>query len=120
MNLILIGLQISVALIILNVWIVRPRMATPFRGGDARNMREEFAAYGLPFWFMGVIGGLKVTLALALLVGVWMPEVGQWAAIGLGVLMLGALGMHLKVKDPFQKALPSIVLLGLCVAIVLL
>lgn len=120
MNLILIALQILVALIILNVWIVRPRKATPFRGGEARNMREEFAAYGLPFWFMCVIGALKVTLALALLAGIWIPGLAQWAAIGLGLLMLGALVMHLKVKDPIKKALPSIVLLALCVGIVLL
>jgi hypothetical protein len=120
MNLILIALQILVALIILNVWIVRPRKATPFRGGDAKTMREEFSTYGLPFWFVWVIGGLKVTLALALLVGIWIPGVAPWAASGLGLLMLGALGMHLKVKDPLQKALPALALLALCVAIVLL
>jgi len=120
MDLIRIALQILVALIILNVWILRPRKTTPFRGGEARNMREEFATYGLPFWFMCVIGALKVALALALVVGIWIPHIGQWAAIGLGLLMLGAFFMHLKVKDPIQKALPSIALLGLCVAIVLL
>lgn len=120
MDLILVALQILVALIILNVWILRPSKATPFRGGAARNMREEFAVYGLPFWFMSVVGGLKVALALALLLGIWVPGLAQWAAIGLGLLMLGALVMHLKVKDPIRKALPSIGLLVLCVAIVLL
>lgn len=115
-----IALQIIVALIILNVWILRPSKPTPFRGGNASNMREEFAAYGLPFWFMCVIGGLKVACALALLAGIWVGGVAQLAAIGLGVLMLGAFVMHLKVKDPIQKALPSIVLLVLCVAIILL
>jgi len=115
-----IALQILVALIILNVWILRPGKKTPFRGGEAGNMREEFATYGLPFWFMCVIGGLKVALALALLVGIWIQGVAQWAAIGLGVLMLGAFAMHLKVKDPILKALPSIALLALCVAIILL
>lgn len=120
MDMIPIALQILVALIILNVWILRRGMATPFRGGDAKNMREEFATYGLPFWFMRAVGGLKVTLALALLVGIWIPGVAQWAAIGMGVLMLGALVMHLKVKDPILKALPSIALLALCVGMVLL
>lgn len=120
MNLLLIFIQILLALIILNVWIVRPRRATPFRGADAKTLREEFAAYGLPFWCMCVIGGLKVIFALALLVGIWVPMVAQWAAIGLGLLMLGAFFMHLKIKDPLQKALPSLALLVLCVALVLL
>jgi hypothetical protein len=120
MDLIRIALQIFVALMILNVWILRSGKPTPFRGGDARNMREEFAIYGLPFWFMCAVGGFKVTLALALLVGIWIPEVGQWAASGLGLLMLGALVMHVKVKDPIKKAVPAMVLLASSVAIVLL
>jgi uncharacterized membrane protein YphA (DoxX/SURF4 family) len=120
MQLIPIALQILVALIILNVWILRRGKPTPFRGGEAKNMREEFATYGLPYWFMCFIGVLKVSLALALLVGVWVQGVAHYAAIGLGLLMLGALVMHLKVKDSIQKALPSIALLVLCIAIVLL
>ncbi len=120
MDLIPIALQILVALTILNVWLLRRGRKTPFRGGEARNMREEFTTYGLPFWFMCVIGGLKVALALGLLVGIWIHGIAQWAAIGLGALMLGALIMHLKVKDPILKVLPSIAVLALCVAIVLL
>lgn len=115
-----IALQILVALTILNVWILRRGRMTPFRGGEAKNMREEFATYGLPFWFMCVIGGIKVTLALALLVGIWIPSVAQYAATGMGLLMLGAFAMHLKVKDPILKALPSIALFALCGAILLL
>jgi len=57
-----IALQLIVAVGILNVWMLRSRRATPFRGGDARSLREEFAAYGLPFWFMCVVGALKVGL----------------------------------------------------------
>ena len=117
---ILIALQLIVALGILNVWMLRSGKATPFRGGDAKNLREEFAAYGLPFWFMCVVGVLKVGLALALLAAIWFHRVAQPAAIGLGLLMLGAFVMHLKVKDPIKKALPSIVVLAMCAAIVLL
>lgn len=113
-------LQILVALTILNVWLLRAGRATPYRGSNARNLREEFAAYGLPGWFMIVTGVLKVSLALALLVGIWIPDVAQWAAMGLGALMLGAFLMHWKVKDPIRKALPSLVLLLLCAAIAFL
>ncbi len=116
----LIALQLIVGLGILNVWMVRPGRTTQYRGGEAKNLREEFAAYGLPFWFMCVIGVLKVGLALALLAGIWIHSVAQPAAIGLGLLMLGAFVMHLKVKDPIKKALPSIAVLAMCAAIALL
>jgi hypothetical protein len=46
--------------------------------------------------------------------------VAQPAAIGLGLLMLGAFVMHLKVKDPINKALPAIAVLAMCAAIALL
>jgi hypothetical protein len=120
MNIVLITLQALVALIILNVWILRSRRATPFRGAGAGNLREEFAAYGLPLWFMGLVGVLKITFAVAMLVGIWIPGLGSWAAIGLGLLMLGAFAMHLKIGDPFKKSLPALTLLMLCGAIVLL
>jgi hypothetical protein len=117
---ILIALQLIVALGILNVWMLRSGKVTPFRGGDAKNLREEFAAYGLPFWFMCVVGVLKVSLAVALIAAIWIHRAAQPAAIGLGVLMLGAFVMHLKVKDPIKKALPSIAVLSMCAAIALL
>jgi hypothetical protein len=116
----LIALQLIVALGILNVWMLRAGKATPYRGGEAKNLREEFAAYGLPFWFMCVVGVLKVGLAIALIAAIWVQSVAQPAAIGLGALMLGAFVMHLKVKDPIKKALPSIAVLAMCAAIALL
>jgi len=116
----LLTLQLIVALGILNVWLLRSGKATPYRGGQARNLREEFAAYGLPFWFMCVVGFLKVGLALALLAALWIHSVAQPAAIGLGLLMVGAFVMHLKVQDPIKKALPSIAVLAMCAAIALL
>lgn len=120
MEFFLIALQLSVALGILNVWLVRSGKATPFRGGDAKTLREEFVAYGLPLWFMRVVGVLKVSLALALIAAIWIHRVSQPAAIGLGLLMMGAFIMHLKVKDPIKKALPSLTVLAMCAAIALL
>lgn len=93
---------------------------TPFRGGGAKTLREEFAVYGLPGWFMISVGVLKVMLALALLTALWISAVAQPAAIGLGVLMVGAFAMHLKVKDPVKKALPSVAVLAMCTAIAVL
>jgi hypothetical protein len=119
MHSLVIVLQLIVALGILNVWLLRSGRATPFRGGGAKTLREEFAVYGLPYWFMCVVGVLKVGLALSLLAALWFHRVSQPAAIGLGLLMLGAFVMHLKVKDPVKKALPSIAVFALCAAVAL-
>lgn len=113
-------LQLIVALGILNVWLVRSGQASAYRGGSAKTLREEFAAYGLPVWFMWVVGVLKVGLALTLLAALWVHSLAQPAAIALGALMLGALAVHLKVRDPIKKALPATAVLAMCVGIALL
>jgi hypothetical protein len=107
--------QIVIALGIFNVWVLRYNKSTSYRGGSAKNMREEFAAYGLPFWFMCVIGGLKILLAIALIVGIWVPSLILPAAIGMAVLMIGAISMHIKVSDAPIKALPAVCMLLLSI-----
>jgi hypothetical protein len=117
MNYLLIALKIIVSLGILNVWFLRSGKATAYRGGNAKTMREEFAVYGLPFPVFCLIGLLKIGLALALLASIWIPHLAKPAAMGMGTLMLGAFLMHLKVKDPVSKAVPSLAVLALCIAI---
>lgn len=119
MNYLLICLKLIVALGILNVWLLRSGKATAYRGKGASTLREEFAVYGLPFPIFCLVGVLKVGFALALLVSLWVPEVARPAAIGMGLLMVGAFLMHLKVKDPISKAVPSLLVLALCVVIAL-
>ena len=114
------ALQVIVALGLLNVWLVRAGKPTRFRGGDARSIREEFAAYGLPVAMMYVVGSLKVLIAVALLAGIWMPALVLPAASLLILLMIGAFMMHLKVKDPFERAIPSLMMLGMAIAIAVL
>ena len=110
-------LQVFVGLGILNVWLIRANWSTGYRGGDAKNLKEEFATYGLPGWFFYLVGTLKITFALTLIAGVWVPVLTKPAAIGMAVLMAGAFVMHLKVKDPLQKGWPSLAMLLLCLAI---
>jgi uncharacterized membrane protein YphA (DoxX/SURF4 family) len=109
--------QIVVALGIFNVWILRFRKTTNWRGGNARNLTEELQVYGLPGWFMGLVGSLKLLCATLLIAGSWFPNLTKPAAVGMAVLMLGALFMHLKVKDPLQRSLPAFCVLALCVVI---
>lgn len=109
--------QIVIGLGILNVWLVRLGKQTPFRGGDAKNMKEEFAVYGLPIWFLVVVGVFKIVFAAMLIVGVCFPFLTLPAAIGMSALMLGAVSMHVKVKDPVKKAVPAFCLLALCLIV---
>jgi hypothetical protein len=69
---------------------------------------------------MYLIGAIKILLALALIAGIWFPVLIRPAAIGMGLMMLGAVVMHVKVKDPMQKSLPAAGIALLCGLIVLL
>ena len=100
-------IQLVIAISIFNVWILRFGKPTYWRGGSAKNMKEEFLTYGLPEWFMKLIGFLKLTLASILVAGIFLPVLVKPAAIGMAVLMLGAITMHIKVKDTIIKSLPA-------------
>jgi uncharacterized membrane protein YphA (DoxX/SURF4 family) len=110
-------IQVVIALGIYNVWLVRFGKSTDWRGGTARNLKEEFAVYGLPGWFMGVVGFLKLLFATLLIAGILFPAVTRPAAAGLAVLMLGAVAMHMKVKDPLKRSLPAFTMLVLSVIV---
>lgn len=112
-------LSLVVALGIYNVWILRFNKSTPYRGGDAQNMREEFAVYGLSELQMKLIGGLKLLFATLILLGFLWPTIGLIGAAGLAVLMAGAVAMHFKVKDTITKTLPALGMLASCLLLVL-
>ena len=107
-----------VGLGILNVWLLRARIATAYRAGDASNMTEEFKVYGLPPAFMYFIGTIKVFLAVALIAGTWYPQLIQPSAIAMAVLMASAILMHIRVKDTFKKTSPSIAVFLLTILII--
>ena len=110
MELILI-LQLIISIGLINVWFFRFNKATEYRGGDAKNMREEFQAYGLPIWLMYVVGFLKIAIAIMLIVSIWIKELLEYNLWLLSVLMFGAVLMHLKVKDPIKKSYPALSIL---------
>jgi uncharacterized membrane protein YphA (DoxX/SURF4 family) len=113
------ALQVIVALGLLNVWVVRAKASTAYRGGSAQSLKEEFATYGLPDWTFYVVGILKVGSAILLLLGIWVksPDLVRLPALVVAGLMVGALAMHAKVKDPLTKSLPALAMLLMCVAI---
>ena len=110
-------LQAIVGLGLLNVWLLRRQSATAYRGGEAKNLKDEFAAYGLPAPMFYIVGGLKIVCGVLLLVGLAYPPVVLPAAAVVAVLMMGAVAMHLKVGDPVSKYVPAALMLAMSGAI---
>lgn len=119
MDFITIFLQIFVAFGLLNVWVIRRDQKTPYRGSDASSLKSEFAAYGLPLWSFYVIGFIKISSALLLLLGLWIPFLVFPAALVVSLIMFGALCMHIKVRDPVKKFLPALIMLFFSIVICL-
>ena len=93
-------LQIITATSILFVWVVR-----------YENIVTEFQQYQLPTWLRDMVGNLKISLAIMLLAGIYNEKFKLLGSCGLILLMLAALFTHIKIKNPFSKALPSLTLL---------
>ena len=102
-------LQIITASSILFVWVVR-----------YENIKSEFQQYQLPAWLRDLVGILKISFAIMLLVGIYNEKFMILGSLGLILLMLAALFTHIKVKNPFFKALPSLTLLTFSTLILLI
>ena len=104
---IIVALKIIVSLSILNVWLIQPKKPTRWRGGKANNIFEEFEVYGLSKLWCYIIGFLKVSLAIILFASIQFTALSLIGSLGLSVLLLGSIGMHLKIKDPLYKSFPA-------------
>jgi hypothetical protein len=114
-------ISVIIGLGLLNVWLLRFNKPTNWRGGRAKNMKEEFGVYGLPSYVLYSVGFVKVTIGLLLIMSIWLPQfVTHASTIVLSILMLCAVLMHLKVKDPIGKSLPAFLLLSFSVVVVVL
>ena len=101
-------LQLIIAVGLINVWLFRFKKATDYRGGHATNMKEEFIAYGLPVWLMYFVGAMKISIAIMLIISFWVEELLVYNLVALAVLMIAAVFMHVKVKDPIKKSYPAL------------
>ncbi len=97
-----IGLQALVAASVFFVWVVR-----------YANIVAEFKQYGLPDWLRDLVGILKMTLSLLLLIGIERRPFAVVGGVGIAILMGAAVITHLRVKNPVFKILPSLTLLVL-------
>ncbi len=103
---------------IVNVWLFRFNKETPWRGGQAKSMKDEFKTYGLSETMMYLIGGLKLVAALLLLISIWVPSLTLYGAGTMAILMVGAIIMHIKVSDPLKKSFPAFSFLVLSLVLI--
>ena len=115
-----IALKVAIFLTIINVWFIRFNKPTPYRGGGAKSMKEEFEVYGISTTTMYIIGAIKVALATGLFISIWFPEITIPLASVMGIFMLGAIVMHFKANDPSIRSFPALSLLICSILIVVL
>ena len=102
------ALGIALSALFLAAGIAKLLRATP--------LKVQFEEFGLPASLMSLVGAAEVAGAL----GLQIDRLRIPAALGLALLMAGAVANHLKVKHPVGKLLPSamlLLLLGLFLAL---
>ena len=98
--------QIVVAVSVLFVWTFR-----------FHNVLKEFKQFGLSDLTRNFVGATKIALSTLLVVGIWYSSLVFIPSILMGLSMVSAQYFHFKIKNPFIKHLPSLILLILCVVI---
>ena len=71
-------------------------------------------------FFFYLVGALKIGSAVMLIAGFWIDALVMPAATIVAVLMVGALVMHVKVKDPAIRSLPAFLMLVMSGSLLLL
>lgn len=92
--------QLIVAVSVLIVWVFR-----------FDNIVKEFKQYGLSDLTRSIVGSVKIALATLLIAGIGYPSLVLIPALLMAFLMLSAQYFHFKVNNPWQKRLPSLVLM---------
>ena len=95
--------QLSVAISVAYVWIFR-----------FHNVIREFNEFKLSDLTRNFVGASKISLATLIVVGIWHSSLIFIPSILMGLFMIAAQYFHFKVKNPFIKHLPSLILLSLC------
>ena len=95
--------QVAVALSVVFVWTFR-----------FHNVIKEFKEFGISDLTRSFVGASKIALSTLLIVGIWHHSLVLVSSIVMGFLMISAQYFHFSVKNPFNKKLPSLILLILC------
>lgn len=87
---------------------------------DDKTQVENWQRLGLPDNLFKVVGGLQVLSVPGLIIGLLTDgDNAEWlgflAALGLLILMVGAVGAHARARDAIQEMLPAIGMIVLAV-----
>lgn len=86
-------------------WILSIATAAMFLMGSLPKLSgqavEQFATWGYPAWFSYLIGAAELAGAVGLLI----PKMARYAAIGLILVMLGAIFTHLSNGDGLGRTM---------------
>ena len=110
-------ISLFVSFLVMNVWLFRLNKESPYRGGNAKTMIQEFTAYGLDVNIMYIIGSLKIIASLGLIIGLLKTKISVYSSILMAILMIGAIYFHFKISDPAIKYFPSALMLACSVFI---
>jgi len=113
-------IKLTISLSVLNVWLLRANKPTPWRGADAGSLKDEFKAYGLSESAMKVVGSIKILLAVLILVSIFYQPLEKFGAIGMAVMMVGAIAMHIKINDALKRSLPAFIFLVLSLILLII
>ena len=119
LKVIYICVSLFVSILVTNVWLFRFDKETPYRGGNASNMTEEFAVYGLDTNMLYLIGALKILASVGLIIGLFKTRISVYSSLLMAILMTGAIYFHFKISDPAIKYFPSVLMLFCSVLIYL-
>lgn len=112
-------IQVVLALGIFNVWFLRAGRPSNYRGRAAANLKDEFTSYGLSSTVYYIVGALKFGIAVLLLIGLFVPALVRPSAAILALIMIAAVGMHAKVRDPAIRYLPASLMLVMSLLLLL-
>lgn len=106
-----------------SLWIQLLSIVLFFSYGSAcifvDSFSKEFERYGMEQYRI-FIGIAELLGALGLIVGFFLPPLTFFAALGLSILMLGAVFTRIRIGDSFIQSLPAVFCLGLNLLIVFL
>lgn len=110
-----------ISITVLSAWTFRFTKPSIFRGGEANNMIDEFALYGLDESLMIVVGSVKVVLAILILLGALKFSVLLIpSAAAMMLFMAAAVYFHISVGDGLIPTIPSASMLISCLLVILI
>lgn len=112
MNVVIIALAVLLAVAFAGAGVPK-LLALPVMVGRAEGN-------GIPLSAFRLIGALELAAAAGLVLGLWWSPLGIAAATGLVLLMVGAVGVHLRAGDRFAELAPALVLGLLAAGLVVL